>query len=188
MSSILFLFFNTFLIERYAKIKLKLQVGEFVDDIYLLTYEKSTEINCETLKKAHEICLQWAETHEATFASKKYELIHLTRSSEKFNMRVSVDLDSITTKSKASIRVLELQIDGKLRWEPHIREVKIKMKSQCRALSITAVSTWGVTLNKARQVYSSIVRSAIIYAAATWHTSRDLRDNKRSYVKTLETI
>ena len=30
-------------------------------------------------------------------------------------MRVSVDLDSITAKLKASIRVLELQIDDKLR-------------------------------------------------------------------------
>ncbi len=30
-------------------------------------------------------------------------------------MRVSVDLDSITAKSKANIRVLGLQIDGKLR-------------------------------------------------------------------------
>ena len=57
MSSILFLFFNAFLIERCAKIKLKLQVGEFVDDIYLLTYRKSTKTNYETLKKAHEICL-----------------------------------------------------------------------------------------------------------------------------------
>ena len=62
------------------------------------------------------------------------------------------------------------------------------MKSQCRALSMTAVLTWDVTLNKARQVYSSIVRSAITYAAATWHTLRDLRNNKRSHVKILKTI
>ncbi len=114
MSPILFLFFNAPLIKRYAKIKLKLQVRGFVDDIYLLIYEKNTETNCETLKKAHEIYLQWAETHRATFAPKKYELIHLTRSSEKFNIRASVDLGSTTAKLKASIRVLELQIDGKL--------------------------------------------------------------------------
>ena len=57
MSSILFLFFNALLIERYVKIKLKLQVEEFVNDIYLLTYGKSTEVNYETLRKAHEICL-----------------------------------------------------------------------------------------------------------------------------------
>ena len=108
MSSILFLFFNAPLIERYTKIKLKLQVGGFVNDIYLLIYGKSTKTNCETLKKTHEIYLQWVETYKATFTSKKYELIHLIRSLEKFNIRTSVDLDFITTKLKTNIRVLEL--------------------------------------------------------------------------------
>ncbi len=188
VSPILFLFFNAPLIKRYTEAKLKLQVGGFVNDIHLLTYGKSTEVNCETLRKAHEICLQWAGTHRATFAPKKYELIHLTRSLGKFNMRASVDLGSATAKPKANIRVLGLQIDGKLRWEPHIKEVKAKMESQCRALSMTAASTWGATLNKARQVYSSVVRPAMTYAAATWHTPRGLRDSKRSHVETLETI
>ena len=140
ISPILFLFFNAPLIKRYAKTKLKLQVEEFVDDIYLLTYEKSTKINYETLKKIYEIYLQWAGTYKATFTSKKYELIHLTRSLEKFNIRISVNLDSTTTKSKTNIRVLGLQIDDKLRWRPYIREVKAKMKSQCRALSIIITS------------------------------------------------
>ncbi len=58
VSPILFLFFNAPLIERYAEAKLKLQVEGFVDDIYLLAYKKSTEVNCETLRKVHEICLQ----------------------------------------------------------------------------------------------------------------------------------
>ncbi len=57
VSPILFLFFNAPLIERCAKAKLKLQVEGFVDDIHLLTYGKSTEANCETLRKAYEICL-----------------------------------------------------------------------------------------------------------------------------------
>ena len=188
VSPILFLFFNAPLIERCTEAKLRLQVGGFVDDIHLLAYGKSTEANCETLRQAHEICLQWAGTHGATFAPKKYELIHLIRSPGKFNIRASVDLGSATAKPKASIRVLGLQIDGKLRWGPHIREVKAKMESQCRALSMTAASTWGATLNKARQVYSSVVRPAMTYAAATWHTPQGLRDSKRSHVNTLETI
>ncbi len=129
VSPILFLFFNAPLIERCAEAKLKLQVGGFVNDIYLLAYRKSTKVNCETLRKAHEICLQWAGTHGATFAPKKYELIHLIRSLGKFNMRASVDLGSVTAKPKANIRVLGLQIDGKLRWGPYIKEVKAKMES-----------------------------------------------------------
>ncbi len=58
VSPILFLFFNALLIKRYTEAKLKLQVEGFVDDIYLLIYRKSTEVNCETLRKVYEICLQ----------------------------------------------------------------------------------------------------------------------------------
>ena len=43
-----------------------------------------------------------------TFTLKKYELIYLIRSLKKFNIRASVNLDSITIKLKTSIRVLEL--------------------------------------------------------------------------------
>ncbi len=42
------------------------------------------------------------------FALKKYELIYLIRSLKKFNIKVSVNLDSIIIKLKTNIRVLEL--------------------------------------------------------------------------------
>ena len=42
------------------------------------------------------------------FILKKYELIYLIRSLKKFNIRVNINLDSITIKLKINIRVLEL--------------------------------------------------------------------------------
>lgn len=66
VSPVLFLFFNAPLIEECSRAKLKLQIGGFVDDVHLLAYRKSTEANCSTLEKAHEICLKWASTHGAT--------------------------------------------------------------------------------------------------------------------------
>lgn len=188
ISPVLFLFFNAPLIEECIKAKLKLQVGGFVDDIHLLAYGKSTEINCLTLKKAHEICLKWAKTHGATFAPKKYELVHLTRCPKRFNMTATVDLGETVTKPKTSIRVLGLHIDGKLRWGPHIKEVRSKLATQCLALSKTAGSTWGATLNKARQVYNMVIQPAIAYAAASWHTPYGLRETKRTHVKNLGVI
>lgn len=62
------------------------------------------------------------------------------------------------------------------------------MVSQELALSRTAASTWGATLNRARQVYSAVVRPAITYAAATWHTPIGLRDSKRTHVRNLAII
>ena len=79
ISPILFLFFNAPLIESCAKANLPVQVGGFVDDVHLLAYSESTETNCATLEKAHNLCLKWAATHGASFAPHKYELIHMSR-------------------------------------------------------------------------------------------------------------
>ena len=170
ISPILFLFFNAPLIEDCANSGLKVQVGGFVDDVHLMAYSTSTESNCHTLERAHTICQKWAQKHGASFAPKKYELIHLTRSPKKFNMKEEVDLSEHQIHPKAQLKVLGLWIDGKLRWGPHIKETQAKVASQSLALTKIATSTWGAMLNKARQVYTAVVQPAMTYRAAIWHT------------------
>lgn len=55
---ILFLFFNTLLIEAYTKSKLRLYIRGFVDDIHLLAYSNTTETNCKILEQAYQLCLE----------------------------------------------------------------------------------------------------------------------------------
>ena len=165
ISPILFLFFNALLIEECASSGLRIQVGGFVDNIHLIVYGTSTEANCRILEKAHKICLKWAQMHRALFAPKKYELIHLTRSPKKFNIETRVDLDAHQISFKAKLKVLALWINGKLRWGPHIKEIQSKMATQSIALTKVAASTWEATLSKARQVYTAVVRLAMLYEA-----------------------
>ena len=108
ISLILFLFFNASLIEDYAKSRLKVQVGGPADNVHLIAYSTSTETNCRTLKKAYQICLRWAQKHRASFAPKKYKLIHLTRSSKKLNMKARIDLGAHQVAPKAVLKVLGL--------------------------------------------------------------------------------
>lgn len=131
---------------------LQVQVGGYVEDVHLVAYGTSTEANCRTLERAHQIYLRWAEGHGTLFAPRKYELIHLTRSPKKFNMEARVDLGTHQISPKTELKVLGLWIDGKLRWGPHIKEIQAKLSSQSLALTKVTVSTWGATLNKARQV------------------------------------
>lgn len=84
-----------------------------MDDVHLNAYGKSTEANCEVVKKAHEIFLHWARTHQATSAPKKYDLFHLTRSPKRFNMKVTVDSGEGAVNPDASIRILGVHINGK---------------------------------------------------------------------------
>ena len=44
---------------------------------YQHVYNKFIEEICKTLSKAHDVCAKWACTHDATFTSKKYELVWL---------------------------------------------------------------------------------------------------------------
>ncbi len=114
ISPILFLFFNTPLIEECKKLKLLIQVGGFIDDVHLLAYSRSTKRNYEVLDKAYEVCLRWAKTYRASFTPKKYELVHMTRRTKGVKMDVIVKLEGIEVKLKTSIRVLGLMLDSKL--------------------------------------------------------------------------
>jgi len=90
ISSILFLFFNASLIKKCEALRIKIEVLDFVNDINILVYDRFTEEICRTLSKAHNVCAKWARTHDATFASEKYELTHFTRKSKRFNMTTSI--------------------------------------------------------------------------------------------------
>jgi len=68
ISPVLFLFFNAPLIKEYTRANLLVQVGGFVNDIYLLVYSRSIEANYNNLTKAHEICIRWAAKYGASFA------------------------------------------------------------------------------------------------------------------------
>jgi hypothetical protein len=60
----------------------------FVDDINILTYSTATKSNYVMLESIHHECEKWAVTHGVKFASDKYEMMHFSRSSKKFNMSV----------------------------------------------------------------------------------------------------
>ena len=60
-------------------------------------------------------------------------------------------------------------MDRRLRWDVHIQSISKKMATQVYALDRIAGSTWGASLQRARQVYTAVVRSAIGYGASEWH-------------------
>ncbi len=90
ISSILFLFFNASLIEKCEALKIKIEVLDFINNINILVYDRFIEEICKTLSKAYNVCLKWACTYDATFASEKYKLTHFTRKLKRFNMMINI--------------------------------------------------------------------------------------------------
>ncbi len=187
ISSILFLFFNASLIEKCEALRIKIEVLDFVDDINILVYGRFTEEICRTLSKAHDVCAEWACTHGATFAPEKYELTHFTRKSKRFDMTTSIQIESSVIKSKPDVRVLEVQLNTKLRWGAHLRQIEANHVTRMLALSRLEAFTWEATFTKARQVYSAVVRSEIAFEASVWH-QRDKKGELSSKERRLETL
>src|SRR5438045_9680557 len=78
LSPILFLFYNAPLLEALNMPDIPISPIGFADDINLLTYSESLDVNCINLELAHEKCLDWAHTHGMWFAPDKYKLMHFT--------------------------------------------------------------------------------------------------------------
>ena len=186
--SILFLFFNASLIKKCEALKIKIKVLNFVDNINILVYDRFTAEICRTLSKTHDVCAEWARTHDATFASEKYKLTHFTRKSKRFDMMTSIQIESSVIKSKSDVQVLKMQLNMKLRWDAHLRQIEMNHITRMLTLSCLKVFTWETIFTKTRQVYSAVVRSEIAFEASVWH-QRDKKDellNKECKLETLQ--
>ncbi len=188
ISSILFLFFNASVIEKCEALRIIIEVLDFINDINILVYNRFTEEICRTLSKAHDVCAKWVCTHDATFASEKYKLTHFTRKSKRFNMMTSIQIKSSVIKSKSDVRVLKMQLNMKLQWDAHLRQIETNHVTRMLTLSHFKVFTWKAIFTKTRQVYSAVVRSEIAFEASVWH-QRDKKDellSKECRLKTLQ--
>jgi len=131
-------------------------------------YSTSTEQNCARLSEVHKKCQNWALRHGITFAPQKYELIHFTTASKRFNLKASVQLGDISKDPTTSVRVLGVWLDPKLKWSAHAAKAYQKGAIAVAALKRVTASTWGASFIRARLLYNSVVRPAITYGTAVW--------------------
>ncbi len=150
ISLILFLFFNVSLIEKCEALKIKIKVLNFVNDINILIYDRFIEEICKTLSKVYNIYVKWIYTHDTTFTSKKYEFTHFIRKSKKFDMIVSIQIESLIIKLKSDVQVLKVQLNMKLQWNAHLCQIKANHVTWMLALSQLEVFTWEIIFTKVR--------------------------------------
>jgi hypothetical protein len=101
------------------------------------------------------------------FALKKYKLVYFSHSRKgKFNLKARIQLDETEKEPTQDVHILDVQVDSKLRWSAHRKKIEEKATAQIEAFVQTTSSTWRASLSQARQVYSSVVRLALVYRAA----------------------
>jgi hypothetical protein len=183
ISPILFLFYNSELVEICNPPDLRAHGNGFVDDVNVIAWGPNTKSTCATLEAVHEHCLEWAKRHGAKFAPEKYELLHLTRANRKHQTSRGLKVGAKTVTPGESVRDLGLHIDPKLRWTIHGKHIEQKMLTQENALRRLTASTWGLPLQQARQVYTMVVRPALTYAAHIWPNPVEGRYQRRALLR-----
>jgi hypothetical protein len=123
LSFVLYLFYNVDLLKMCDRFEINTRFLKYADDVNILIYDKNTNENCRSLKRVHKLCERWATRHEFLFALIKYELIHFIKNSKKFDMTITIKIESSTIQSKIDIQVLKIQIDIRLKWNSHVRKV-----------------------------------------------------------------
>ena len=127
MFFILHLFYNADLLDDFEQSKFKVFSLKFMNDVNILTYDTFTTINCRALKNAHKLCEFWAKRHEAHFVSIKYELIHLIKNNKRFDLSALINIKTAICASFSTIKMLNVLINSKLKWEFYLKFVQNKM-------------------------------------------------------------
>ncbi len=142
LSSILYLFYNANLLEACDDIKLKTNFTNFMNDINILIYKEFIKCNCRVLSKIYDRCKQWSKMHNIKFSMTKHKLIHFTRTSKWFNMKVDVKLTKHQIDLKSNIRILKVQLNFKLKWVIHMHHVKVKLVIKQKIMQTIIKFTW----------------------------------------------
>jgi hypothetical protein len=83
-------------------------------------------------------------------------------------MTITIRIDSNTMQSKIDIRMLDVQIDTRLKWGSHVRKIQEKTTKQFMILTKLSTFTWEAIFRKARMLYIFVVRSVLIYEFFVW--------------------
>lgn len=168
LSPILFLLYNAELVRICSRAREGVHGIGFVDDLNVLAYGPTTEGNCATLSRVHELCLTWAKEHGINFAPDKYELIHFTTATRRQNLGACITLGNLVKEPSQSVRVLGVWLDPKLRWAAHAKVVESKGQQCLGSLRRVVASTWGASFARARLLYSAVVKPALTYGGEVW--------------------
>lgn len=188
LSPILYLFYNADLLDITNKPSLRVSSSGFIDDVNIFTFGSSTEENCETLRQTHEDCLKWATQHGSKFAPAKYELVHLTRTPRKFKMDAALELPQATVHPKTAIKLLGLYLDTSLNWQVQVNHMISKVKKRIGVLSSLTASTWGSTIAKAKQIYTTMIRPIITFGSPIWSSPRGCKGHRKGQLNKLKSL
>ena len=170
LSPILYLFYNADLIDeianRYRNIAL---VTGYIDDVCILVWGLSPEVNCWQLERIHHIAERWEKTHASRFSPKKYGLIHMYKTQRGIrtqrgpgteplgSLEASIRVRGVTVEPKPALRYLGVWLDNSLTGKEHVEQARAKAATLINAMRSIAGMTWGTTTVYLQCMYTTVL-------------------------------
>ena len=112
---ILYFFYNANLLKLCKNVKLRFNIIEFVNDINILMYNKSTKRNCKIFKKIRKKVAEWTKKQNFKFNERKHKLIYFSKVLKKYNINVNIILKKHQINASIDLKVLKIQLNFKLK-------------------------------------------------------------------------
>ena len=138
--SILYLFYNSDLIDACTNPQEKSIAFGFIDDVAILVRGISAHSNLKILYKIQQRTKILAATHSSVFDVAKYQLIHF-RPQKFIGPQVPMRLDSKFVPVSCSAKYFGIYFDSCLTWKFHLAYLEIKATQKLSILSAMAEST-----------------------------------------------
>ncbi len=134
LSPILYLFYNSDLIDACTNPQEKSIAFGFIDDVAILVRGTSANSNLKTLYKIHQRTKIWAATHASVFDVAKHKLIHFHP--HKFiGPELFMRLDGKFVPVSCSSKYLGIYFDSYLTWKSHLAYLEAKTTQKLSILS-----------------------------------------------------
>ena len=141
------------------------------------TFEEAHEILEEMMTRIGEM-VEWSKSHNSSIEYSKLALIDFAHPGVK-KPHPPLILPSITIKPTQSAKYLSIVLDQNLKWTEQVANVRGKGSKWVAQIRRLTRLTWGLTPNRARKLYVSVVLPCILYSINVWCTPIHRRNTSR---------
>jgi hypothetical protein len=166
---ILYIIYNSDLIDIAAGRKKKEHTLAFVDDTAFIAIGKSFQETHDTLKDMLERPgggYDWAKDHNSKFETSKFALMDFSMNPIK--ERPLLITRRTTINPTVMHKFLGVILDQALRWQPHIAYAIAKGTAYVLQLRRLSTTSTGIPISLMRQLYLSVALPKMLYAVDLW--------------------
>ena len=140
----------------------------FADDLALWTRGKEIAEMEEKIQNALNKVELWTKKNNLLMNASKTECILFSLDNKDKMYKTNLSLNGVKLQAKENIRLLGVQMDHKLTFKEHVKNVISKMKRRTNILRAIAGKDWGWNPNSLVKIYRTMVESIVWFCVAGW--------------------